>query len=659
MPNSVINLTQILTGDNASQQQLSAATVAVASSDTGSASDGNLSSAFSGVLRQAVSTDSGETSERPPVGTGLPAGGKLLPEELQALSVTLPQGEVETPIASADVDSLLPDPQQDAALEQGVPFLYTPQDFPLPLQESFSLKPGDGLSSSSPSLPAIAAEADSLPEQGLGGLPSDKTSVLWQRGSLTPPSSDQQGAAHDKVSVVNEMPSLSAIEDINPVERETNPQNAVRQPVSAGALSFVGGSVSGRGEGEPVPALSAAKPDSDGVAGTASRQNAAELNEALRFTDDSENRVTVSLSALLSSDDIGAGATGEETFPEQAATPVLKTSGFARATEQAEALHEELPETLQKHRADAGSMKAQAKTGEAGQLAGMRLPAVEPEAISVSGLPPVITERQNRPNTVWQDSRVTGTKKTGALQTPIFETDPKPSGVAEKMLSPIGGKSAAAFQAVGKDLPETADRLMQAGVANAVEQSAAAQTDGRNGNAGLPASFSVSPTSAPVTANSPASVPATAQQTLDVPVGHSAWEQSMAKQVFQAGQHQLQTLQIRLNPANLGVLDVHIAVESDNTHIMFSSHHAVVREAVEGAIPRLREMFTASGMNLGDVNVANHNASQEQGRDPSSGNQFSAEQAGMSDAADVLDTVHEPAEGKIPVAGEQLLDYYI
>ena len=133
----------------------------------------------------------------------------------------------------------------------------------------------------------------------------------------------------------------------------------------------------------------------------------------------------------------------------------------------------------------------------------------------------------------------------------------------------------------------------------------------------------------------------------------------MAKQVFQAGQHQLQTLQIRLNPANLGVLDVHIAVESDNTHIMFSSHHAVVREAVEGAIPRLREMFTASGMNLGDVNVANHSASQEQGRDPSSGNQFSAEQAGMSDAADVLDTVHEPAEGKIPVAGEQLLDYYI
>lgn len=153
-------------------------------------------------------------------------------------------------------------------------------------------------------------------------------------------------------------------------------------------------------------------------------------------------------------------------------------------------------------------------------------------------------------------------------------------------------------------------------------------------------------------------LPGTAHMRVDVPVGHAAWEQSMARQVLQAGHQQLQTLQIKLNPSNLGALEVRIAIDAETTSIVFSSHHAVVREAVEGAIPRLREMFSGSGLNLGDVNVANQGAAEDQGRhssyqhadEPRAGTEIPKQHEALTDNA--IDSNKGNSQ-------EQLLDYYI
>ncbi|WP_456380682.1 flagellar hook-length control protein FliK [Thiolapillus sp.] len=163
---------------------------------------------------------------------------------------------------------------------------------------------------------------------------------------------------------------------------------------------------------------------------------------------------------------------------------------------------------------------------------------------------------------------------------------------------------------------------------------------------------STAATFAPVAAN-PASIISGGQQEISIPVGQAAWEQAMAKHVIQAGKNQLQTMEIRLNPANLGVLNVRISLESDTASVVFSSHHAVVREAVEGAIPRLREMFSTSGMNLGDVNVANQNTAEQQGRQSS--RQYHAGQTAVATAA----TQSEPVPESSKNSTEQLLDYYI
>lgn len=150
-----------------------------------------------------------------------------------------------------------------------------------------------------------------------------------------------------------------------------------------------------------------------------------------------------------------------------------------------------------------------------------------------------------------------------------------------------------------------------------------------------------------------------AQSSIEVPLGQSAWEQSMAKQVVQAGQQQLQTLSLRLNPVNLGSLEVQIAVEGESTSIVFSSQHAVVREAVESAIPRLREMFATSGMNLADVDVSQRGAAERHGEEPPGGYQ-QEQDSGSGEAFSAHPKQSDEASSAVmPDGSDKLLDYYI
>ena len=47
----------------------------------------------------------------------------------------------------------------------------------------------------------------------------------------------------------------------------------------------------------------------------------------------------------------------------------------------------------------------------------------------------------------------------------------------------------------------------------------------------------------------------------------------------------------------------------------FSSPHAMVREAIEAALPRLRDMLANQGITLADVNVSQHGSADTQ-REP-------------------------------------------
>lgn len=63
---------------------------------------------------------------------------------------------------------------------------------------------------------------------------------------------------------------------------------------------------------------------------------------------------------------------------------------------------------------------------------------------------------------------------------------------------------------------------------------------------------------------------------------------------------------IRINPAELGPVEIRMRLDGERVHADFSSGQAEVRQALESSLPRLREMLAAQGFSLGQAGVGDH-----------------------------------------------------
>ena len=129
------------------------------------------------------------------------------------------------------------------------------------------------------------------------------------------------------------------------------------------------------------------------------------------------------------------------------------------------------------------------------------------------------------------------------------------------------------------------------------------RTDAATSAATTPAAVQSSPSAPP---------PGLPTLTLGTPLNQGAWDQALGERIQWMVSHKLQGAQIKLNPANLGPMEVRIQVQNEQASIQFSSAHGVVREALEAALPRLRDMFDASGVELVDVDVSGQSFAEQQ-----------------------------------------------
>jgi hypothetical protein len=118
-------------------------------------------------------------------------------------------------------------------------------------------------------------------------------------------------------------------------------------------------------------------------------------------------------------------------------------------------------------------------------------------------------------------------------------------------------------------------------------------------------------TSPSVQGSSPAT-PVLATLSVNTPLAQGNWDQALGERIQWMVSQKMQGAQIRLNPAQLGPMEVRIQVHNDQASIQFSSAHSMVREALEAALPRLRDMFDASGVELVEVDVSGHSSANEQ-----------------------------------------------
>ena len=222
-------------------------------------------------------------------------------------------------------------------------------------------------------------------------------------------------------------------------------------------------------------------------------------------------------------------------------------------------------------------------------------PADAPPAQALVGvipLPPVFSDAPGTPPTGADPSSLTTARTQAATgRTALVLDPPAESSAASATAAQLPALPAAAdLAAPGKFVPATAGEARReiAFDASLLEQHKEAPT----------AASAIHVDAAP-----PQSTRAVTA-TLNATVGQHGWDQGLGDQlVWMAGQKQ-QVAELHLNPPDLGPLKITLTLDNDRASAQFVSAHVQVREAIEAAMPRLREMLADSGIALGNASVS-------------------------------------------------------
>lgn len=87
-------------------------------------------------------------------------------------------------------------------------------------------------------------------------------------------------------------------------------------------------------------------------------------------------------------------------------------------------------------------------------------------------------------------------------------------------------------------------------------------------------------------------------------VGTPAWDQQLGQKVVWMAAGGDQSATLTLNPPDLGPLKVVLTVTNDQANAAFMSAQPEVRQALEAAMPRLREMMGEAGIAFGNATVS-------------------------------------------------------
>lgn len=165
-------------------------------------------------------------------------------------------------------------------------------------------------------------------------------------------------------------------------------------------------------------------------------------------------------------------------------------------------------------------------------------------------------------------------------------------------------------------------------------------------------------TAAP-TASATAMTPATSQ--INAQLGSPEWQQAVSQQVLMFTRNGLQNAELRLNPEDLGAIQISLKLDNDQAQLNMVSNHSQVRAALEAAMPHLRTALAESGINLAQSNVSSDAFPQSQ----SFGNQQESRrdqpQSGFSLTAnqdDEITPLAVPAALQARAAGSSAVDTF-
>ncbi|MCX9157939.1 flagellar hook-length control protein FliK [Niveibacterium sp. 24ML] len=96
------------------------------------------------------------------------------------------------------------------------------------------------------------------------------------------------------------------------------------------------------------------------------------------------------------------------------------------------------------------------------------------------------------------------------------------------------------------------------------------------------------------------------------PVSNPGWTEDIGNRMVWMAGKELGRAELILTPPHLGRVEISLRLDGEQTSATFVTATPAAREAIEQALPRLRELMTDAGLNLSQVNV-----SANSGKDPS------------------------------------------
>lgn len=102
-----------------------------------------------------------------------------------------------------------------------------------------------------------------------------------------------------------------------------------------------------------------------------------------------------------------------------------------------------------------------------------------------------------------------------------------------------------------------------------------------------------------------------AQTGVAAQVGQPQWSQAVGERVLWLAAQNLSVAELRLDPPELGPMQVRVTVQQDQVQVNFTSAHASVRDALDQGAARLREMFSEQGLHL-NVEVSDQSLARDE-----------------------------------------------
>lgn len=143
-------------------------------------------------------------------------------------------------------------------------------------------------------------------------------------------------------------------------------------------------------------------------------------------------------------------------------------------------------------------------------------------------------------------------------------------------------------------------------------------------------------------------------ETLTPKVGTAAWDQALGQKIVWMVAGTQQSASLTLNPPDLGPLQVVLHVSNDQANATFISAQPEVRQALEAALPKLREMMGDAGIQLGQSTVSAGTPDQH----GASGGSSQHAPPGLRHADGTIDSAIQVGRTQIRMTGQGMVDTF-